>query len=264
MLAGAKQRLLLLGMSSAQIEQVIKTGKIWYRVPVFSHADGYILEQSPVATNPANSSSPTMAPSEGGGGGMDEMGAAGSANSSNNSLPLTTSTPVLIREGQYVNAGQTIFTIYQATNMVAEFALSAGLSPQLKKGQKLLFFPSGSKSTMQVANIGLIEPVFRGGQNFVIARVYLGKNNFQAGQLLTGIIPILYTNGYWLPKEALWRLGNKSIVFKKDNGMYRPVNVQAGAESDDFIQINTDISDWQVASNAAYLVDSESFIKAKQ
>jgi Cu(I)/Ag(I) efflux system membrane fusion protein len=263
MLAGAKQRLLLLGMSSAQVEQVIKTGKILYRVPVFSHASGYILEQSAVPANVSTGSSATMAPSSSGNG-MDGMSGASTASNNNASPPVTTFTPVITREGQYVNAGQTVFTIYQATNLVAEFAISASLSPQLKKGQKLLFFPAGNKNAMQAARIGLIEPVFRNGQNFLIGRVYLDKNNLRAGQLLTGIIPIVYTGGYWLPKEALWRLGSKSIVFKKDNGVYRPVDVQTGPESDGFIQINTDISDWQVASNAAYLVDSESFIKAKQ
>jgi hypothetical protein len=167
----------------------------------------------------------------------------------------------MMREGQYVNAGQTIFTIYQATNLVAEFAFLPSLAPQLKKRQKLLFYPAGNKNAIQSAHIGLIEPVFRNGQNFLIGRVYLNKNSFQVGQLLTGIIPVVYTGNWWLPKKAVWRLGTKSVVFRKDNGLYSPIEIQTGIETEGFIQVITGVAGWQVASNAAYLVDSESFIK---
>lgn len=259
LLHSAKQRLLLLGMSAAQVEQVIKTGNISYRVPVYSQANGYILEQSAAATTaPANTTA--MTPPAAGGEGMDDMGSAAASNS-NSAPPVTTPTPVMIREGQYVNAGQTIFTIYQANNLVAEFAFSPALAAQLKQGQKLLFFPAGNKKAMQAGRIGLIEPAFRNGQNFLITRVYLDKNNFQAGQLLTGIIPVVYTAGWWLPQQAVWRLGNRAVVFRKENGVYKPVEVQTGAVADGFIQVNTDIANWEVAANAAYLVDSESFIK---
>lgn len=258
MLPGAKQRLILLGMPSNQVEQVIKTGQILYRVPVYSNANGYILEQSAI---PATAITATMTPPAAGGSDMEGMGGGSPTGNTTATLPVTTPTPVMIREGQYVNAGQTVFTIYQATNLVAEFAFLPSLAPQLKKGKKLLFYPAGNKNAIQSARIGLIEPVFRNGQNFLTARVYLDKNNFQVGQLLTGIIPVVYTGHWWLPKKAVWRLGTKSVVFRKDNGLYSPIEVQTGIESEGFIQVITDIAGWQVAFNAAYLVDSESFIK---
>jgi len=45
LLQRATQRLNLLGMQAAQINQVIKTGKPLYRVPVYSSVDGYIVEK---------------------------------------------------------------------------------------------------------------------------------------------------------------------------------------------------------------------------
>ncbi|MDF2191335.1 efflux RND transporter periplasmic adaptor subunit [Paraflavitalea sp. CAU 1676] len=261
MLAGAKQRLILLGLPANQVEQVIKTGKISYRVPVYSNANGYILEQSAIPTTPAAAGASTMGQPAAAASGMEGMGGGSPASNSNVLLPVTTPTPVMIREGQYVNAGQMIFTIYQATNLVAEFAFLPSLATELKKGQKLLFYPAGNKNAIQSARIGLIEPVFRNGQNFLIGRVYLNKNNFQVGQLLTGIIPVVYSGNWWLPKKSVWRLGTQSVVFRKDNGLYSPTEIQTGIESEGFIQVITEIAGWQVASNAAYLVDSESFIK---
>lgn len=260
MLPGAKQRLLLLGMSVTQVEQIIQTGKVLYRVPVYSNSTGYILEQSALSTTAA-SNTPAMAPATPAGNGMDGMGGGSPVSSSNASLPTPASTPVMLREGQYVNAGQTIFTIYEATNLVAEFAFPQSVAPRVRKSQKLLFFPTGNKNAIQSGQIGLIEPVFRNGQNFLMARVYLTKSNWQVGQLLTGIVPVVYNSGWWVPKKAVWRLGNKSVVFKKNGNAYAPVTVEAGVESDGFMQIITDIGNWPIASNAAYLVDSESFIK---
>jgi len=46
MLEPAKRRLLLLGMEMGQINKVLGTGQVAYRIPVYSNAEGFILEQS--------------------------------------------------------------------------------------------------------------------------------------------------------------------------------------------------------------------------
>lgn len=259
MLPGARQRLQLLGMQPAQIDQVLRTGNVLYRIPVYSNSDGYILEKSafnsPAATGPVASPAP-------GGDGMGSMGAGGAEAAATSPTPAApAATPVLLREGQYVSAGQSLFTIYQAQSLVAEFAFPSRLAAGIKPGQPLLFYPTSDDNAMQAGAIGLIEPVFRGGVNFTLARVYLADDHFQVGQLLYANVPIVYTNGWWLPKKAVWRLGNKSMLFRKEKDVYVPVAVETGVVAKDMIQVTTNIGDWKVASNAAYLVDSESFIK---
>jgi len=257
LLAGARQRLQLLGMQPGQIDQVLKTGNILYRIPVYSNSDGYILEKSAAVTVPAGP--PATAAAGDGMGGMESSAAPVI------SAPAPpAATPVLLREGQYVTAGQPLFTIYQADALVAVFSFPPQLAATIRKGQQLLFYPTEDNTAMQTGIIGLIEPVFRNGENFTLARVYLNKHHFRAGQLLTASIPVVYSNGAWLPKKAVWRLGNKAVVFKKEKEVYVPQVVQTGVEERDMIQVLTDIADWKVASNAAYLVDSESFIKTKQ
>jgi len=75
LLAQAKQRLLLLGMSYKTIQQVLQSKKVNYRIPVYSPADGYILEKA-LANNNANTmSAPT---NETGNDGMSGMSGGGS------------------------------------------------------------------------------------------------------------------------------------------------------------------------------------------
>lgn len=260
MLSAAKQRLQLLGMQSAQIEQVLKTGNILYRVPVYSNSDGYILEKSATATAP--SAAVAMPAPSGGASGDGMSGMSGAAPAAASPAPAApAATPVMLREGQYVSAGQSLFTIYQNRALVAEFAFPPQLAARIRQGQKLLFYPTSDENHMLSGSIGLIEPVFRNGMNFTIARVYLNDQQFHVGQLLSANVPVIYSGGWWLPKRAVLKLGNKSVVFKKEQDSYLPMTVTTGIETNDMIQVDTDISTWKVASNAYYLIDSESFIK---
>ncbi|WJS93467.1 efflux RND transporter periplasmic adaptor subunit [Flavobacterium johnsoniae] len=258
MLQKAKDRLSLLGMQQGQIQQVLKTGKISYRIPVYSNATGYILDNTAAAnaSTAAPAASPQSAPSD------DGMGAMGSSSSaaSNSSASTPTSSAIMLREGQYVGAGQSLFTIYTNKNLIAEFAFDPSVSSQIKKGQKLVFYEPSDKQTVYTGTIGLIQPVFKEGSNFTIARIYLQDNKFQTGKLVTAAIPIV-SKGWWLPQSAVLNLGNKSIVFKKEQDVFVPREVKTKNNGDGMVLIDQDISNWNIASNAAYMIDSESFIK---
>lgn len=260
LLTRARQRLQLLGMQPAQIEQVLKSGNILYRVPVYSNSDGYILEKSAQAITAAAPASPASAVA---GDGMSSMGES-SAPAAATPASTPAATPVMLREGQYVSAGQLLFTIYQNKDLVAEFSFPPQLAPRIANGQQLLFYPVDDKQAMQAGKIGLVEPVFRNGQNFTIARVYLGRDNFHAGQLLNASIPLIFNEGWWLPEKAVTWLGSKAVVFRNTGKGYVPQEVTVGAKVSQMVQVMTNINDWKVAANAAYLVDSESFIKTSE
>lgn len=257
LLSKAKQRLSLLGMQSPQINQVLKTGKVLYRVPVYSTASGYILEKQPATASVIQAAPPTSTVDEGMGGMTTET----TTNSPGNAASPASASPLFIREGQYVNAGQSLFTIYRSENLVAEFALRPGIAAQVEKGQKLIFRTTAAKEKMYTGAIGLIQPVVRSGENFTLARVYITTNDLLPGQLVTADIPVVYKTGWWLPKKAVWQSGNTAIVFKKQGNVFVPMPVDAGVEAEGMIMVTTSIGDWMVAENAWYLVDSESFIK---
>lgn len=260
LIAKAKQRLLLLGLSHQTIEQITRSKKVNYRVPVYSPVDGYILEQQL-----ANTATSTVAPvSPSADGGMSGMGASSAETASAGAAPQVQNTALLLREGQYVNAGQSLFTIYKADQLVAEFTLKPALSTAVKKGTKLAFYKTADKeASFQTATIGLIEPVVKAGENFTSARVYIGKGAWRVGDVLTAKIPVLVPQSYWLPTSAVVGIGSKSVVFKKENGVFVAVAVNIGVNVGGLVQIQQNIQNWQVAKEAAYLVDSESFISTK-
>lgn len=270
LLQKARQRLLLLGMGDAQVRQVLTTGKVLYRVPVYSTANGYILERS-ATQNLAQNQSTSSSVGGASGGGMGSMSGGGgsSMGSSNQATPQgsnstmpTENSPVLTREGQYVSAGQSIFTIYNNTSLVVEFAFNPALAAQIKRGQKLVFRLTADPKTVYTGTIGLIQPTFRAGGNFTLARVYLNDSRFAVGQLVTANIPTV-SRGWWVPKNAVVQLGNTAVVFKKEGDAFTPKTVQTGISQEGHVQIIDNIGGWEIAQNAAYMVDSESFIRTE-
>ncbi|EEI92480.1 hypothetical protein HMPREF0765_2095 [Sphingobacterium spiritivorum ATCC 33300] len=261
LLSQARQRLMLLGMTAEDIQKVLQIKKVNYRIPVYSPSDGFILEKSV-----ANAISTPAPPVASGGGGDGMAGMNGSNETASTAAPATTmqNASVMLREGQYVSAGQSLFTIYKSDQLLAEFALKPALAAYVNKGTKLGFYKTTDREgTFQTSTIGLIQPMIKSGENFTLARVYLTKGRFKAGEILTAKIPVYIKGSYWLPASAILSAGAQRIVFKKENNVFKPVNVKTGLRINGMVQINQDISPWEFAKDAAYLVDSESFIKAE-
>lgn len=254
LLQAARQKLVLLGMTPEQVQHILATGNILYRIPVYSNASGFILEKIAEAAT-ANGTS-AVASATPGNGDMNNMGGTAATPAA---APAT-ATPVLLREGQYVAAGQSLYTIYQAGNLVATLFLEPSLSASVKTGTRLVFY--AADNVVKRGTVGLIEPVLQNGRSFTRVRIYLqGKHTFQPGQLVTAAIPVVYEKGWWVPQQAVWQSGNRAYVFRKEQDVLKAAVVQTGVKVEGMVQVLTDISNWQIAADAAYLVDSESFIK---
>lgn len=228
MMNRAKQRLQLLGMRNQEIEQVLRSGRVLYSIPVYSNKTGYVIDNKTPDAEPSSNM------------------------------------PVLIREGEYVMAGQSLFSLYEKDRLVAEFYIPSDILSNVKKGQTLLYHVPTNVEEMHEGSIGLLEPVFKNGENFSRARIYLNNDKLKVGDLLKASLPLSYTGGWWLPTASVWRQGSKAIVFRKTTEGFYPYEVALKATLKDQVLISTDISEWMIASNAAYLVDSESFLNAKR
>lgn len=262
MLQAAKQRLLLLGMSATQINRVLSTGRVNYKVSVYSNANGYILETSNSSATSAATPKSSTAMAAGGMSGMASTPQASSA--ANVTTSSSTPSPLFLREGQYVNAGQSVFTIYEKGSLIAEFSMNPTDASLVKKGAMVQVESVAQPEKTIDGTIGLIQPTFKEGQNFTLARVYLKNAELKEGELVNASIPILTKEHLWLPNSALLSLGNETVVFVKEHKVFIPKKVKRGISVDGKTQILDDITDWKIASNAAYLVDSEGFIKTPQ
>lgn len=165
-----------------------------------------------------------------------------------------------IREGQYLAAGERIFTIYSNSSVVAEFSVDANQASMVFKGQKVTLSSLDKPDYSTIGTVGLIEPVVRDGENFSLMRIYLPSERFLIGEMLQAKISVSVKKSLWLPQSAIVDLGNRSMVFVKEENTFVPKRIETGLRADGFVQVLTNVGNLPIARDAAYLVDSESFV----
>ncbi|MBA4056332.1 MAG: RND transporter, partial [Marivirga sp.] len=163
----------------------------------------------------------------------------------------------------YLTTGQSLFKVVDDTRLWAELYFSAGEGKQIRKGDPVELHVKGLDDPIS-AHVDFIQPFFSEGKQFLMVRSYLNdnKNNLRVGQLVTSHISQAYPQSLWVPKLAVLDLGVQQIVFLKDKGTFAPFKVKIGLESEGWLEIKEGLTESsEIAANAQYLVDSESFIK---
>jgi multidrug efflux pump subunit AcrA (membrane-fusion protein) len=57
-------------------------------------------------------------------------------------------------------------------------------------------------------------------------------------------------------------LGNETIVFVKERGLFKPRKIKTGVTTDKWIEVQSGLASGdEIAMQAQYLIDSENFIK---
>jgi len=254
----AKNKLELSGLSVAQIHTLIQKKETSNTFSIHSPHDGYLISDQDV---PTTSVSMTSGAGTTSGGMSDGMNAPSSSSPSAPSPTPISSTGSLIREGNYVTAGQTLFRVVNPSALRIEINLPGSQSGAIKEGDKLeLDFGTGEKES---GTVDFVQPFFTEGQDFLKVRVYTKKvQSLHIGHLVKAKISLQPTESLWVPKEAVLDLGNDRIVFVKDLGVLKPKVVTTGIRTDKLIEIKSGLaSSEEIAANAQFLVDSESFIK---
>ena len=244
LIAAAKQKLLLLGMSSGEVQRIMQTGKALFAVTVYSNVSGHVHNAGEGAT--------AMRPQA----------------SSSSMTAINPSTEILnLKEGMYVQKGQGLFSVYNPSKAWALLDIYTDGQALIQKGQLVKITPEAAPGKSFQGHIDFIEPFYREGSRTTSARVYFDNSSLRlpVGSQVRGSIFSSPAMRYWLPKEAVTSLGIDRIVFLKVTDGFRPLKVTTGITVDNNIQITGGLSETDsVAIKAQFLIDSESFIKVRQ
>lgn len=239
---GAKQKLALMGLTNAQIEQLVSTGNIIYTTSVYSPVSGYVVEENNASKMEENTNS------------MNEQGS-----SQTNHIAKELS----IKEGQYLSKGQSIFKVVNNDKVWALIKLFGSDMSNIKKGDKVTLTTDIADSIN--AKIDFIQPTFEGAEKYLTARVHLDNSSgkLKIGDLVKAEINKGSKKALWINKEAIIDLGNEKIVLlKTENNLFKVKKISTGITVDNWSEIiNGIITKDTVAQNAQFLIDSESFIK---
>jgi Cu(I)/Ag(I) efflux system membrane fusion protein len=236
----AKQKLLLLGMTYEQVNQVVKSGKPFYSLPVNSAYEGHVHD-------------------------MPHSQMAGAANAETPS-DFANNLPLSVKEGMYVEKGQNLFNVVNPHMLWAVIKIDQSAIAGLKLNQRVTIALPDQPGKIISGKVNFIEPALQEGDKTTSIRVYLDNmdHELKVNSLVKATIQTGSINGLWIPRSALVDLGRTKIVWLKNGASYQAHEVFTGAINNDNIQIKKGLSVTDsLASNAQYLTDSESFIKTQ-
>lgn len=230
----SRQKLRLLGMSERQLRQLESSKAVSNTVTIYSSASGHIHEVG--GNTPLNAMQPNT----------------------------TNQTQVALKEGTYVEMGQTLFTIYNPEKLWIELNVPNNVGASLQKNTSINMSVNASTSLKLSGKIVSVEPSVRVGSSFLMLRVEPDNtdNNLVPGQLVTAELPLKGKTGWWLPADAVIALGNGYAVLKQQNKMSLRVTVVNLADYTGThyrIVSGIDSTD-RVAAKAQFLIDNESFV----
>jgi membrane fusion protein, copper/silver efflux system len=234
----AKQKMLLLGVSEGQLQQILKSGKPSLTIAVYSNYSGHIHEAGNVMPGRTG----------------DER------------MDISRITDELsIKEGMYVQKGQNIFQLYDVSRSWVLLNIFPEYLGLIRKGDPVRIIPETVPAKNFRAQIDFIEPVYRKENKTLTARVYFNNSRIQipVGSQVKATIFVSTKETNWLPKDAVLSLGMGKVVFIKTSGGFKAHKIVTGITYKNQVQVLSGLSPADsVAANAQFLTDSESFIKA--
>lgn len=128
-------------MSNEQVNDVVRSKKMMYTISVYSPYTGHVHEA----------------------GTMDENNNA-SMNNFTEELPL--------KEGMYVQKGQSLFSVFSTEKAWALLNIYADQQALLKQGNKVTITPETKPGKQISGTINFIEPFFRNDSKTITARLF--------------------------------------------------------------------------------------------
>ncbi len=237
-----RDRLQLSGMSSGQIQTVINSGKTVHAISIFSNYSGHIHE-----------------------GGTDNAG-MNSNPAAMKDIPSTTE-PLSIKEGMYVQKGQELFSVYDPGKAWVLLSIYTDNQDAVKVGDPVHLVCETFPDKDFNGKIDFIEPFFRKESKTLTARVYFNNTTVQIpiGSQVKATINTNKRSITTLPASAVLSLGVDKIVFVKLNDGFKAKKVVIGNLYNDQAELLSGLSAKDtIAVNAQFLMDSESFIKVNE
>jgi len=259
-LAGrARQKLLLLGLTSSQVKQIEKSGEAPYTIAIYSPFEGFVLFD------------PSAPSAMAGGAGNDAGMGGGMAGSTGSSAvsPATRLSDNSIREGMYVSKDQTLFWINDFREAWGIVAFTKENEKYIRKGQPLSITNELMPEKTFTTPVQFLELVYQGGQKFSQARVYLPNTSgiLKQNSLITATASVT-ASSLTVPAGSVFYLGKVAIVWvragvtKCGSNIFQSRVVRIGHRDNERVEILQGLQkgEW-IARDAAYLADGETIIK---
>lgn len=254
----SREKLKLLGITEQQISALENKGTFTQNIAVYSPASGYILFNSDEQTNTGSQATQQTS--------MSSM----SMNANTSDAQASGSAGVQIREGMYVNKGETLFSINDLQTVWAIISVPTQYHSSVQPNKQINIVSELFPAQILTGKILLAEKTFEEKQQrFVRVRVELPnpKAVLKLNSLVTAEFPLETKTGFQIPSSAVYRTGMNAFVWvktgttKNGTGIFELRKVVTGVVSNGTTTIVSGFApDEEIALHAGALTDSETFL----
>lgn len=235
----AKKKLLLYGMTEKQVYNVEKSQVVNPTITIYSPVSGIILESEGMNRDKAQKMSPR-------------------ANSTQ---------AIGLREGSYIQKNQAVFTLLNTQKVWGLFNVLQGFNGFIHKNMPIKIQAENNDIQAFMAKVNFVETQLNANERTNTIRVHLDNTRYHLpiGTRLTGFIQTEKINGIFIRKQSTISLGEKQVVFVKSENGFFAKEIQTANEMKGYVQVLSGLNTAdEIAENAQYLTDSESFIKIQK
>ncbi|MSQ60304.1 MAG: efflux RND transporter periplasmic adaptor subunit [Betaproteobacteria bacterium] len=175
-------------------------------------------------------------------------------------------TELSVREGATVMSGATLFRINSLSTVWANAEVPESQAALIRPGAKVRATSPAAPGTTFEGKVQAILPEVNATTRTLKARVELANRDLRLapGMFVTmQFTDMRASQALVVPSEALIQTGTRTVVLlAEENGKFRPVEVEAGIESEGKTEIKRGLDAGQrVVVSSQFLIDSEASLK---
>lgn len=253
----SKEKLRLFGITEGQITQLEENRAVALTVSVYSPVNGYVFfdarsdRENVIAKSASDMNTMSM-----------------QQNSSNESSYSASASQ--IREGMYVNEGQTLFNVNPLQEVWALVSVSNQNLNQIHENQSVEIFSESNPAIILKSKVALVEQTFEeASQRFTRVRIVLPNSNnlLKINSLVTAQFTLSNNENLQVPSTAVYKTGLNAYVWVKTDttrsaiGIFQVRKVITGTSNKGMTVIENGLSpDEEIAKQAGLMTDSETFL----
>ena len=255
----SREKLRLLGITESQIHKLEKNGTVALTISIYSPVNGYVFFDVPTVQD--NTSSKTASS-------MNTMNQQSTNGGSSYSASASQ-----IREGIYVNEGQTLFSVNPLQEIWALVTVANPYINLIHKNQSVEIVLENNSSKTLNGKVALIEQTFEEvNQRFARVRIVLNNthNSLKINSLVTAYFVLSDKTNLQVPSSAVYKTGLNAYVWVKTDttqsgtGIFQVRKVISGSGNNGMTTIKSGLSpDEEIALQAGLMTDSETFLNEK-
>ena len=169
-----------------------------------------------------------------------------------------------VTQGQYVNAGDVLYTVTDLSRVWVKADVYEADMPQVHAGQAVEITADSAPGAKLRGQVGFLEPMVNAQTRTTVARIEVANPGMRLrpGMFVRARFALRGQHALAVPRSAVVDTGTRKLVYvAKGNGVFEAHEVQLGPVADDIYPVTSGLREGdRVVTEGNFLVDSQTRI----